>query len=141
LRSPTTPRADPAAYGDIPYRYLNLCSNSCVSSVSDWSRDAPGGKTLKLSIELLVALCTEIQQPQKTKGAGKIALREGRQKHNYLPPSHIMSSRRPSEAPQKVVGQEYRNDSEKPVATISKPVDHNNVTVLPQTPQLIALLT
>ncbi|KAK4193081.1 putative uracil phosphoribosyltransferase [Podospora australis] len=42
-------------------------------------------------------------------------------------------------APTKSVGPEYR--SEKPTATISTVVEFDNVTVLPQTPQLIALLS
>jgi len=45
------------------------------------------------------------------------------------------------EAPQKCLGPDYRNESEKPKATISKKVEYPNVTVLPQTPQLISLLT
>jgi uracil phosphoribosyltransferase len=45
------------------------------------------------------------------------------------------------EAPQKGVGPDYKQESEKPKATISKDVEHSNVTVLPQTSQLISLLT
>lgn len=39
------------------------------------------------------------------------------------------------------MGPDYRADGEKPTATISKQVQHDNVHVLPQTSQLIALLT
>lgn len=39
------------------------------------------------------------------------------------------------------LGPSYRPDSEKPTATVSRRVDSPNVHVLPQTPQLIALLT
>ena len=39
------------------------------------------------------------------------------------------------------VGPSYRPDTEKPAATVSRPADSENVHVLPQTPQLIALLT
>jgi uracil phosphoribosyltransferase len=43
--------------------------------------------------------------------------------------------------PAQCLGPEYRSDGDKPVATVSKEVKHENVHVLPQTPQLIALLT
>ncbi|KKZ63175.1 uracil phosphoribosyltransferase [[Emmonsia] crescens] len=39
------------------------------------------------------------------------------------------------------VGPLYKPDGEKPTATVSQVVDYENVHVLPQTPQLIALLT
>lgn len=39
------------------------------------------------------------------------------------------------------VGPSYRPDGEKPTATVSREVQQENVHVLPQTPQLIALLT
>lgn len=42
-------------------------------------------------------------------------------------------------APSQCLGPDYR--AEKPTATVSKHVKHDNVHVLPQTPQLIALLT
>ncbi|KAF2086896.1 PRTase-like protein [Saccharata proteae CBS 121410] len=45
------------------------------------------------------------------------------------------------QAPSKCVGPEYRPDGEKPKATVSTNVSHENVHILPQTPQLIALLT
>ncbi|KAF2669190.1 uracil phosphoribosyltransferase [Microthyrium microscopicum] len=41
----------------------------------------------------------------------------------------------------KPVGPEYKSAAEKPTATISTKLSHPNVTILPQTPQLIALLT
>lgn len=44
-------------------------------------------------------------------------------------------------APTRPVGPDYRSESQKPAATVSTPVDIETVTVLPQTPQLIALLT
>ncbi|KAK4459974.1 uracil phosphoribosyltransferase-domain-containing protein [Cladorrhinum samala] len=44
-------------------------------------------------------------------------------------------------APTQSVGPEYQPESKKPTATVSTPVDFENVTVLPQTPQLIALLS
>jgi len=44
-------------------------------------------------------------------------------------------------APSKCVGPDYRAAEEKPTATVSTQVKHDNVTILPQTPQLIALLT
>jgi uracil phosphoribosyltransferase len=39
------------------------------------------------------------------------------------------------------VGPDYRPATEKPTATVSTQVSHNNVHILPQTPQLISLLT
>lgn len=59
--------------------------------------------------------------------------------------SSTMSSNpefRPRLAPTQGVGPDYRTESQKPTATVSASVeDFDNVTVLPQTPQLIALLT
>lgn len=48
---------------------------------------------------------------------------------------------KPSTAPTQTVGPDYRPDSQKPKATVSRESTQHNVTVLPQTPQLIALLT
>jgi len=45
------------------------------------------------------------------------------------------------EPPSDCVGPDYRSKNEKPTATVSTPVPHPNVHILPQTPQLIALLT
>jgi len=45
------------------------------------------------------------------------------------------------DAPSQCLGPDYRSDGDKPTATVSKAVKHDNVHVLPQTPQLIALLT
>ena len=39
------------------------------------------------------------------------------------------------------VGPDYRPDTQKPAATVSTELSHDNVHILPQTPQLIALLT
>ncbi|OKL61958.1 Uracil phosphoribosyltransferase [Talaromyces atroroseus] len=44
-------------------------------------------------------------------------------------------------SPAQGVGPFYRPEGEKPTATVSKAVSFDNVHVLPQTPQLIALLT
>lgn len=44
-------------------------------------------------------------------------------------------------APSNSVGPDYRPDTEKPTATISNQISYENVHILPQTPQLIALLT
>ncbi|KAJ4302993.1 Uracil phosphoribosyltransferase, synthesizes UMP from uracil [Kalmusia sp. IMI 367209] len=46
-----------------------------------------------------------------------------------------------SQPPSQAVGPDYRSEAEKPTATISKPIPHDNVFILQQTPQLIALLT
>ncbi|KAL7271675.1 Uracil phosphoribosyltransferase, synthesizes UMP from uracil [Rhizina undulata] len=43
------------------------------------------------------------------------------------------------EAPAAAIGPQYKE--EKPQATVSTPINHKNVHILPQTPQLIALLT
>jgi len=46
-----------------------------------------------------------------------------------------------SKAPAQCLGPSYRPESQKPLATVSVEVAHDNVHVLKQTPQLIALLT
>jgi len=43
--------------------------------------------------------------------------------------------------PAQCVGPVYRPETQKPIATVSKEVDLENVHTLDQTPQLIALLT
>ncbi|EAW14657.1 uracil phosphoribosyltransferase [Aspergillus clavatus NRRL 1] len=48
---------------------------------------------------------------------------------------------KPTPSPAQGVGPIYRPEIEKPTATISKDVSYENVHILPQTPQLIALLT
>lgn len=47
----------------------------------------------------------------------------------------------PPEEPSQSVGPDYRSEKQKPIATVSTEVKFENVHVLPQTPQLIALLT
>jgi uracil phosphoribosyltransferase len=47
----------------------------------------------------------------------------------------------PSPDPAKGLGPPYRPDAQKPTATVSRGVAHETIQVLPQTPQLIALLT
>ncbi|MCJ1472851.1 Uracil phosphoribosyltransferase, synthesizes UMP from uracil [Lambiella insularis] len=44
-------------------------------------------------------------------------------------------------SPTQSVGPDYRSETQKPTATISTQVRYENVHILPQTPQLIALLT
>ena len=44
-------------------------------------------------------------------------------------------------SPVNSVGPDYRPEDEKPTATVSTQISHDNVHILPQTPQLIALLT
>ncbi|KAK0328788.1 Uracil phosphoribosyltransferase, synthesizes UMP from uracil [Friedmanniomyces endolithicus] len=44
-------------------------------------------------------------------------------------------------APSDHLGPDYKPADQKPTATVSTKVSHENVTILPQTPQLIALLT
>ena len=44
-------------------------------------------------------------------------------------------------APSQHLGPDYRSTDEKPEATVSTPLKQDNVHILPQTPQLIALLT
>ncbi|KAI1462214.1 uracil phosphoribosyltransferase [Annulohypoxylon moriforme] len=51
------------------------------------------------------------------------------------------SGNRPQTGPVQCVGPDYRSPSQKPIATVSTEVEHDNVITLPQTPQLIALLT
>ncbi|KAF2218140.1 uracil phosphoribosyltransferase-domain-containing protein [Elsinoe ampelina] len=45
------------------------------------------------------------------------------------------------QTPSQCIGPDYRRESQKPTATVSKQLDFDNIHVLPQTPQLIALLT
>ncbi|KAF2756037.1 PRTase-like protein [Pseudovirgaria hyperparasitica] len=53
-----------------------------------------------------------------------------------------MSSNEASQKPpSQCVGPEYRPATMKPTATVSTEIPHENVHILPQTPQLIALLT
>ncbi|KAF2474362.1 PRTase-like protein [Lindgomyces ingoldianus] len=52
-----------------------------------------------------------------------------------------MSSESETQAPSQSVGPEYRPATQKPTATVSTALDHENVHILAQTPQLIALLT
>lgn len=52
-----------------------------------------------------------------------------------------MASQNGCPSPALNVGPDYRPDDEKPQATVSRTVNKPNVHVLPQTPQLIALLT
>ncbi|KAI1468495.1 uracil phosphoribosyltransferase [Daldinia caldariorum] len=51
------------------------------------------------------------------------------------------SENRPQVGPVQYVGPHYRSPSQNPIATVSTAVEHDNVITLPQTPQLIALLT
>ena len=44
-------------------------------------------------------------------------------------------------SPTQSLGPDYRPDAQKPTATISTEISYDNVHILPQTPQLIALLT
>ena len=50
-----------------------------------------------------------------------------------------LAERQPT--PSQCIGPDYRDSDLKPTATVSKSPAHDNVTVLSQTPQLIALLT
>ncbi|KAL6849728.1 Uracil phosphoribosyltransferase, synthesizes UMP from uracil [Amphichorda felina] len=47
----------------------------------------------------------------------------------------------PSNAPTQTVGPDFKSRDQKPTATVSTEVNYDNVCVLPQTPQLIALLS
>jgi uracil phosphoribosyltransferase len=47
----------------------------------------------------------------------------------------------PALSPKQSVGPDYRPEKQKPIATVSTEVSFENVHTLPQTPQLIALLT
>ena len=52
-----------------------------------------------------------------------------------------MAGRSATQSPALGLGPDYRPEDEKPTATVSRKVPHENVHVLNQTPQLIALLT
>jgi len=45
------------------------------------------------------------------------------------------------QSPAQEVGPNYKPAEQKPTATVSNPISYENVHILPQTPQLIALLT
>lgn len=45
------------------------------------------------------------------------------------------------QGPTELVGPDYRPTSQKPEATVSTELSHANVHILPQTPQLLSLLT
>ncbi|GJC88215.1 uracil phosphoribosyltransferase [Colletotrichum tofieldiae] len=51
------------------------------------------------------------------------------------------SSSASGSGPTQCVGPLYRSESQKPTATVSTEINSDNVIILPQTPQLIALLT
>lgn len=44
-------------------------------------------------------------------------------------------------SPAQPVGPDYRSESQKPIATVSTEISYPNVHILPQTPQLISLMT
>jgi len=46
-----------------------------------------------------------------------------------------------AQSPAQGVGPDYRPEEQKPTATVSTEISYDNVHILPQTPQLIALLT
>ncbi|KAF2184684.1 PRTase-like protein [Zopfia rhizophila CBS 207.26] len=52
-----------------------------------------------------------------------------------------MPAQSEQQPPSQSVGPEYRPSTQKPTATVSTELSHENVHILPQTPQLIALLT
>ena len=52
-----------------------------------------------------------------------------------------MSSTTGTIAPAHRVGPDYRPDAQKPTATVSTQISYDNVHILPQTSQLLALLT
>jgi uracil phosphoribosyltransferase len=58
-----------------------------------------------------------------------------------MPSNQEMAYSTPPMGPTECVGPDYRPESQKPTATVSKEVEFPTVTTLPQTPQLIALLT
>ena len=51
------------------------------------------------------------------------------------------AARQDAPSPALGVGPSYRSREEKPTATVSRDVAYENVHILPQTPQLISLLT
>lgn len=57
-----------------------------------------------------------------------------------LPQLNMGSDAQPT-APSQCLGPEYRPSTQRPTATVSTPLKQENVHILPQTPQLIALLT
>ena len=64
--------------------------------------------------------------------------------YTITPPDPVAMSapvEKPRIAPTQGVGPDYRSPSQRPTATVSTDVELDTVTVLNQTPQLIALLT
>jgi hypothetical protein len=55
--------------------------------------------------------------------------------------TRLMASATNPQSPAQGVGPDYHSESPKPTATVSTKVSYDNVIILPQTPQLIALLT
>ena len=62
-------------------------------------------------------------------------------KKRPIPAAMSAATKNPPPSPTKCVGPDYRPEQQKPTATVSTPVSFENVHTLPQTPQLIALLT
>ncbi len=60
-------------------------------------------------------------------------------RHYLLPVTNCVEM--VAQSPAQVVGPDYRPEGQKPTATVSTEVSYDNVHILPQTPQLIALLT
>ena len=54
---------------------------------------------------------------------------------------HIYMDQSATQVPTRNVGPAYKPEDEKPTATVSTDISYENVHVLPQTPQLIALMT
>ena len=58
-----------------------------------------------------------------------------------IPLIEMASKKEEPKSSKQVVGPDYRPEKQKPTATVSTEVPFENVHTLPQTPQLIALLT
>lgn len=63
---------------------------------------------------------------------------DGFNAHN---PEATMSSIGTVLSPTQSVGPDYRSESQKPTATVSTEISYESVHILPQTPQLISLMT
>lgn len=62
-------------------------------------------------------------------------------KSYHAPPQNQGKMASESQPPSQPLGPGYRDEAQRPTATVSKPIPQDNVFILEQTPQLIALLT
>lgn len=82
-----------------------------------------------------------VQHPRLHRGAIDYTIRAAPTTNSQQPCKHSSEMAALQKTPSKNLGPDYRPKEEKPQATVSTPVSHENIHILPQTPQLISLLT